>query len=461
MNDLTGGSVTRNVLKLSGFVLFSLLFQTLYVLVDLYFVGRLGKEAIAAVSVSGNLTFLVLAVTQMLGVGTTSAIAQAVGRRDEAQARLLFNQSQALAVLVGGAFLVVMLLTRGAYARALSARGGTASLAVAYLTWFIPAMSLQFVLGTMAAALRGTGNFLPATLIQSATVLLNMALAPLLIFGWGPVPALGVAGAALASLVAIALGVLGLAAHILRARGRWLRFAAAGWRPQPSRWAQLLKVGLPAGAEFALLGVFVLVVYLISRPFGAGAQAGLGIGLRLVQAGFLPVVAIGMAASPVAGQNFGAGAFARVRQTFRVATGMAAGAMAIFAALCLLAPAALVGGFTGDPQALAVGSEYLRIIALNHLFSAVIFISSSMFQALGNTLPSLLTSLARITVVTVSAQLLARLPGFQLGWVWYIAVASSFAQMAANLLLIRREFDRKLGRDPEAVAPPVSVPVAS
>src|SRR5918996_1186407 len=101
MQDLTTGSVARHLVKTTGFMLVTMLFQTLYFLVDLYWVGRLGKEAVAAVSVAGNLAFIVLAVTQMLGVGTTTLVSHAAGRKEREQAVLLFNQSQVLALLTG------------------------------------------------------------------------------------------------------------------------------------------------------------------------------------------------------------------------------------------------------------------------------------------------------------------------------------------------------------------------
>src|SRR3954465_15098025 len=113
MQDLTRGSIVINVLKMSSFMLVSMLFQTLYFLVDLYFVGKLGKDAVAAVSLSGNLMFIVLAATQMLGVGTTALISHATGRKDREAALVVFNQSQVLSLLVGVLFMVIMTALRG------------------------------------------------------------------------------------------------------------------------------------------------------------------------------------------------------------------------------------------------------------------------------------------------------------------------------------------------------------
>jgi putative MATE family efflux protein len=452
VQDLTTGSLARNLLKMSSFMLVSMVFQTLYFLVDLYFVGRLGRAAVAAVSVSGNLTFFVLAATQMLGVGTTALIAQAVGRRDREQARLLFNQSQALSLLVGALFAVVALALRDRYAAALSADAETARLVSQYLAWFIPAMGLQFALVATSAALRGTGNFKPGMIIQSVTVLINMALAPLLIFGWGPLPPMGVGGAAFASLVAVAIGVVWLTAYVVRTE-EYLKIVVRDFRPQLALWGRMLRIGLPAGAEFALMGVYMAVVYTVSQPFGAAGQAGFGIGLRVVQAGFMPVVAMGFAVSPVAGQNFGARLGDRVRETFRVGAWMASGFMLVLMLLCQLVPESLIGAFSADPQVRAVGGEYLRITSFNFVAAGIVFVSSSMFQALGNTLPPLASSLLRLLVVAVPTYLLARLPGFQLRWIWYLSVLSSLAQMTSSLLLLRREFRRKLVFTPLAARP--------
>src|SRR5919107_706161 len=121
MQDLTTGSITRHILKTTGFMLVTMVFQTLYVLVDLYWVGRLGKEAVAAVAVAGNLTFVVLALSQMLGVGTTTVVSHASGKKDRDRAVLLFNQSQVLSLVCGAGFLLIMMALRVSYTRVLSA----------------------------------------------------------------------------------------------------------------------------------------------------------------------------------------------------------------------------------------------------------------------------------------------------------------------------------------------------
>ena len=235
MNDLTTGSLTRHLLQTTSYMLVTMLFQTLYVLVDLYWVGRLGTEAVAAVGISGNLLFIVLAATQMLGVGTTTLVAHAVGRRDREQANLVFNQAQVLSVVVGVVFLALALAVKRAYAEGLSADPLTRDLTEEYLVWFIPSQALTFLFVAMGAALRGTGNFRPGMIVQTATVIINIVLAPVLIFGWGTGRPMGVAGAAIATFVAILIGVVWMTLYFLPAEA-YLKFHGREWRPRFDLW---------------------------------------------------------------------------------------------------------------------------------------------------------------------------------------------------------------------------------
>ena len=450
MQDLATGSVTRHLLKTTSYMLVTMVVQTLYFLVDLYWVGRLGTDAVAAVAIAGNITFIILALTQMLGVGTTTLVSHAVGRREHDQACLMFNQSQVLSMFTGVLVLIVGLIVRTSYANAMSADANTARLAGEYLVWFIPAMALQFALVAMSAALRGIGNFKPTMLVSTTTVIINIVLAPFLIFGWGTGHPFGVAGAAMATFIAIVVGVIWMTTYFLP-RGAYLRFMAADWKPQLKIWKRLLGIGLPAGFEFALMAVYMALVYTISRPFGAAAQAGFGIGQRVVQAGFMPIVALGISVAPVAGQNFGARLPERVKQTFRNAAVMAVAWMLLMTIVCNIAPEALVKVFAKDTAVIAVGAEYLRIISFTFAASGLVFVSSSMFQAMGNTLPSLISSGTRIILVGIPAVILTRSPGFQLNWIWYLSAASIVVQLAMSLILLRREFARRLDFSSSAV----------
>jgi putative MATE family efflux protein len=449
MQDLTTGSLVRHLFATAGFMLFTMIFQTLYFLADLYWMGRLGKEAVAAVGVAGNFTFVVLALTQMLGVGTTTLVSHAVGRKDPDGARRIFNQAQSLSLLAGALFLVVGLAVTPAYARAFAADEATAALVRQFLWWFVPAMALQFALVAVSSALRGLGDFKPGMIAGSSSVVLNMALAPVLIFGWGTGLAMGVAGAGAASVVAVALAVTWLYFYAERP-GSILRLRRDEMVPDADTWKRLLGIGLPAGVEFGLIAVYMGVVYVLSQPFGAAAQAGFGIGQRVGQAAFMPVVALGFAVAPVAGQNFGARRADRVRATFRTAAHLVLSGMAVLVLLFQLFPATMIRVFSTDPAVVAVGEEYLRIVSWNYMAAGLVFVMSSMFQAMGNTRPSLVTSVIRIVIVAVPSILLSRLPDFRLTWVWYLTVVSVFLQMAIGLWLLRREFRLRLDGMPVA-----------
>lgn len=452
MQDLTTGSITKHLLKTTSFMLVAMVFQTLYFLVDLYWVGRLGTQSVAAVGIAGNLSFVVMALSQMLGVGTTTVISHAVGRRDKTEAQHLFNQSQALAVVIGVAVLIAGLALSGVYTRAQSADEETSRLAMQYLVWFIPAMAIQFPIAGMGSALRATGNFKPTMLVGTVTVILNMVLAPFLIFGWGPGVALGVAGAALSTLIAVVVGSIWMAAYFMP-KSAYLHFKFRDWKPQLAQWKRMLVVGLPAGFEFLMMAVYLGLVYFIARPFGAAAQAGFGIGMRVIQAGFMPVVALGFSVAPVAGQNFGARLADRVKATFKDAAYIATAIMVVFALASHVAPAALVGVFSKDAAVIAVGGEYLRIISWNYVASGLVFVSSSMFQAMGNTVPSLIGSAARLLLVAIPALALARLSGFQLHWIWYLSVLAVWVQMGLAMWFLNREFRRRLVFAPHPALP--------
>lgn len=443
MQDMTKGPVSGHVMRLAGFIALSTAFQTLYFLADLYFVGKLGKEAVAGVGLAGTVTFLVLALTQSLGVGATSLIAQALGRKERDQAERLFNQSLVLSCATGFIFGIAFFALRNEYCERFAADAATAALAEQYLTWFIPALFLQFPMVAMGAALRGMGDMKIPTLIQIGTLVINIILAPALMFGWITGHPLGVAGTAIASLIAVGTGCVALTLYFRR-RASPLKFRRDQWDPDLPMWWAMLRIGVPAGGEFALMSIYAILVYDIIRPFGAAAQAGFGIGGRLMQALFLPTVAIAFATGPVVGQNFGARLGERVRAAFRAGAMMSSIVMVILTIVCHIAPAAMIGAFSADAQVVAYGASYLRIISWNFLASGLVFVSSSVFQGMGNSLPSLATSLLRLVVFAVPAYVLSHRPDFRLEQVWYLAVGSVAVQVVVNMALLQREFKRRL-----------------
>jgi Na+-driven multidrug efflux pump len=206
----------------------------------------------------------------------------------------------------------------------------------------------------------------------------------------------------------------------------------------------MLNIGLPAGGEFALLGIYTGVIYWIIRDFGAAAQAGFGIGTRLTQAIFLPAIAIAFGAAPLAGQNFGARRADRVRETFRVAAIASCTIMLALTVFTQWEGEALVRAFTSDREVIAFAVQFLRIVSWNFIAIGLVFTCSSMFQALGNTWPSLASSAMRLATFVVPALWLSRQPGFQIVHVWYLSVATVLLQAGVSLALARWQLRTRL-----------------
>jgi Na+-driven multidrug efflux pump len=218
----------------------------------------------------------------------------------------------------------------------------------------------------------------------------------------------------------------------------------------------MLDVGLPAGGEFALMFVYMGVIYWVISDFGAAAQAGFGIGSRIMQSIFMPAMAIAFAAGPIAGQNFGARQHGRVRETFVKALLLNTVVMMLVTVFLQWRPDVLVAFFTPEAEAQAVGATFLRIISWTFIAQGVVFTCSGVFQGLGNTIPAMLSSAVRLAVFVPLAVWLAAQPAFRLDEVWYLSVSTVWLQGVVSYLLIRHQFKRRLVGGPHAA--PVAAP---
>jgi len=420
-----------------------MIFQTLYLLVDLYFVAALGEDSVAGVGTAGTLLFMIMALTQVLGVSAVALISQAVGSKDQAQANLVFNQSFVLSAMCALITLAAGYLFADNYIMSITADEATLLEGLRFLYWFLPGMALQFAMMAMASSLRATGIVKPTMIIQVITVLLNTALAPILIAGWGPGPALGVAGAGLASTLSVAFGVVLLTAYFIKLE-KYVSFQKALWRPHFDIWKRMLEIGLPAGGEMVLLFVYFSMVYWLIQDFGSSAQAGFSIGGRIMQSIFMPTMAIAFAVGPIVGQSFGSGNYRRVKETFNKGILLSSIVMVCVIILMQLQPELLVRVFTADAEVVAVAAVFLQLISLNFVAQGIVFTASGVFQGLGNTRPALLSSGIRILVFLPVAVYLKYQPGFTINQVWYVSIAAVTIQALASYLLIQREFARKL-----------------
>lgn len=443
MRDLTTGSITRHLLTLSVPIAVGMVFQTLYYLVDIYFVGRLGGAAVAGLATAGNIVLLVVATTQLLSVGTMALIAQASGRKDHDEATLVFNQSLGQAALGGLATIGLGYGMGRHYMASLGADQATMEAGMTYLVWFLPGLGLQFALVSMGAALRGMGIVTPTVIVQTATVALNVVLSPIMIAGWVTGRPLGLAGAGLSTSISVAVAVVLMSVYFAR-RERFVVFDRRYLRPRIDTWKRSLAIGLPSGGEFVLMFLFMAVTFWAIRGFGADAQAGYGLGSRIMQAMFLPALAVALAGGPLAGQNVGARQPARVCAVFRTSAFMLSGIMLTLTVLCQWKPALLLAPFEVTPAAVAVAIDYLRVISWNFVAVGIVLTTSSLFQGLGNTVPALLASSIRLATFVIPAVWLTTYPAFQLYHLWWLAVITNLLHAVAGVWLLRREFGRRL-----------------
>lgn len=443
MKDLSTGSIPRHVVDLAVPMMFGMLLQTLYFFVDLYFVARLGDAAIAGVAAGGNFMFIIFFLSQSLGVGTVALVAHAVGRKDRAAANHAFNQAAGIGALFAVVTLLGGLALAGPYSSFFAPDEATRVAGHTFLAWFIPSLALQFPIVVMGSGLRGTGIVKPAMAVQALTVVLNVILAPILIGGWLTGKPLGVMGAGLSTTIAVAVGVAMMVLYFVKLE-HYVAIEPAKWRPDWTVWKRLFDIGLPAGGEFGLMAIFVAMLYWAARDFGTPAQGGLGIGFRVSQMIFLPAMAISFAAAPIAGQNFGARHWARVRQTFLATAVVCAGVMVFVTIVAKLEAEAMVRIFSTEPAVVAVAVEYIDWGSWNFVPVGIIMCASGVMQGMGNTWPALGSSAMRIATFAVPTAFMIGRPGFELRHVFMLSVATILLQLVVSIAWLRHEFRKRL-----------------
>lgn len=444
MRDFTQGSIAKHLVGTAGFIGFGLIVQTLYLLVDVYFVGGLGEHVLAGVAASGSVLFMVLAANQLVSIGTLSLMARALGRGDGDEAQRVFEQALAIAVVAALATLGFGYGIGGRAVTGLAADEATAAAARAYLYAFLPSLALTYPVAAIGSMLRAAGIFGTPMAIQSASVALNVLLAPALIAGWGTGYPLGATGAGLASSIATIAGLLVLLFLVPRF-GVPVRLRIAG--PDWPVWRRIAAIGWPASAEFLMTFVVAGTIYLCTRPLGADAQAGYRLGARIMQAIFLPALAIAFAIPSIAGRNYGAGRLDRVRLTFATAAGIAAGIMLALTVLCQWGATLLVAPFTAEAAVRIVAAEYLRAVSWNFIGIGVIYCCSTTLQGVGNTLPALYASASRLLTFVGPMFLLSGRAHLALSDIWLLTNLSVAIHFMLILLLLRRElvFRRSAG----------------
>jgi len=439
MKDLTQGRIETHVLRMSGALLLNMLMGTLFSLANLYWLGRLGPKAQAAVTLAGFPVMLLLSLMPVIAVGAGILISHAVGAGDRERANRIFNEAFGAALCGIAAFGAFAWFYRDAFARLLTPDPETAALIATYFRWFVPSIVVQLPLYVMAMSLEFTGNIRAGTIAQTATVVLNTILAPLLIFGWLGLPRMGIAGAGLAAFIACGLTMLAVLMYFARASA-YLSMRPSLWTKRPKELWSALKLGLPMGLESALVAGYLLTIAMLLRPFGPTEQAAFGVGHRVFQAMLMPLMALSSALCVIVGQCYGAGLHERVRATLR--TGMMFAAVVAPLLLFAIEVSApwICARFSDDPAVIAAGVTFLRIGALTLIPSAIAYVAFAVLSGMGNTRASLITQIVYAVAVVAPAFVLSLLPGFAPSGLWTTMVIAGVAQGAMALYFLRRAF---------------------
>jgi len=443
INDLTQGSISKHLVTMSIPIGIGLLLQTLYFVVDLYFISTLGEHAIAGVGIAGNLNFLIIAITQIFNVGVTAIISHAVGRNDTSDAQTDFNQ----ALLLCSVFSVLTLLLGYGfsehYITSLTEDPLTAEQARIYLWWFLPNMAMQFAMTVMIASLRGIGIVKPGMIVQLVAVIINIILSPILISGWLTGHALGVMGAGLSSTIAAFAGLVILTQYFKKSAS-FFTINVIKLKPSLTVWRKIFMTGLPVGGEFVMMFTYMAIVFWALQDLGSHTQAGFSIGQRIMQSLLMPGLALSFAAPAIVGQNFGAGKGIRIQQTLSLLLTLNFFIMGGLAFFCINFGDHLMGFFTQDTDVIQTGSMYLFWSGFSFFASAVILSCNGIYQGLGHTWPALFSSVTRLLIVVTGIALLLTSNEFKSEWIWQLSLAANIVQAVLSHYLLKKLLKQKL-----------------
>ena len=439
-NDLTTGSIPSSLVRLAAPILLGMIMFTLYLLADLYFVGRLGPDAVAALSISGNAFFIHLGLSTVLGTGAMALIAQAFGRKDYSYAATVFKQSIILTLIVGTAAAVTGLLVARPYIAFFGGTGQSYIWGVQYFQIFSISFIFMLLLYVVGSTYRGMGDTRTPFMVMIQANLLNIGLDPLFIFGLLGLPRLEVRGAALASLIS---QIYALCLYLFFIRRKSFPLDLKGnWLPRLAVIKQSLAIGLPSGLSHFLLAANLMITYRVVSPYGTAALASVGIGWRVLNAVYLPVIALSSATAAMVGQNFGAVKPQRVQRSYRLSAFIAAIYMLACTVVCWMLPAELVGIFTEDSEVLEFGRGYLTIFSLSNVFVGMIMVMGAAFQGLGKTYPSLMGAIVDNAIYAALVFSLPLIFGWGISSIWWIKVAATLMETVIVAIWLRRDLRR-------------------
>jgi putative MATE family efflux protein len=379
------------------FGIFTMMGQTF---VDAWFIGQVGDRELAALSFAFPVLMVVTSVAIGLGAGTSSVVARAIGANDHRRARRLATDSLLLSFGITASICVLGLLTIKPLFTLLGAPADMIPLIAGYMQ--ILYFGVPFVVVGMVgmSSMRATGDTrLPSMLMVIAAVT-NIILDPILIFGIGPVPALGLNGAAVASLLARA-AIFGGTLYLMHQRLDLLTFASPDAGELKKSWADILHVGIPAAGTNVIIPVATGVVTAMLARYGPEAVAGFGVASRVESLTLVIFYALSAVIGPFVGQNMSAGRADRIFRALWLCTAFCLSSGLVIALLLALAGEWLPSLFSDNPQVTDVSTLFLYIVPISYGSYGMVMIMNAAFNGMGKPMPAVHISVARMAVIYV------------------------------------------------------------
>lgn len=432
LRPLLEGPVAPTLLRLAAPNVLVMLLQAVLAILDAVFVGWLGSEALAGVSLVFPLLMLMQAMSAGgMGGGVSSAIARALGAGRRADADALVAHAVAIALVMAAFFSATLLLAGPAIFRAMGGRGETLGAAITYSRIIFAGAVMYWLFNTFASVVRGTGNMAVPASVMACNAFLYLGLSPALILGWGPFPRLGIAGAATASVIAFSLGTLMIGAYILSGRGI-VRLSLRGTRWSAAHLREILRVGAPGSINTVFTNLTVVVLTGLVGPLGAASIAGYGLGARLEYLQLPLVFGLGSGVVTMVGANVGAGLVERAERVAWLSSGIAGGVTGSLGLLAALFPRAWLGLFTRDAAVIAAGTRYLTIVGPVYAFFGVGMALYFASQGAGALRWPLLAGFTRFLIASLGGWIAIHWLGGGLGALC-VAIAVSFVVYGTSM----------------------------
>lgn len=395
------GPLLPTLVRLASPNVVGLFAMTVVIGYDGYIIGRLGADALAGAALVFPVSMLMM---QMSGGGiggaVTAAVARALGAGRSDEAGRLAQQSMVIACLLAAAFTVLLLGFGRSIFAAMGGRGASLDAALAYSNVLFAGAIVIWATNVLGAVVRGAGNMGLPALMLVLTAVIHVVLCPLLVFGWGPVPSLGVAGAASSLLVANAAAAAALAMHLLRP-GAATALNGARWQLHGALLRDILRVGVPASLSPIVSNGSIAVATAFVGSYGTAALAGYGVAARLEYI-LVPIAfGFGTALTAIVATNMGAGNPARAHRAAWLGAGVVAAITGGIGVTAALAPVLWMNLFTQDTAVRAVGASYLQIVGAfygPYGFGLALFFAS---QGAGRMFWPLAGSVARLAIVAL------------------------------------------------------------